>query len=123
MYCYCDVVLFVQAPLPKLDERNYECELVPSSTSGCILSTRYSTAKDEKDVTIQKNDIVVGIKGRRNDIIDCRFDEEDEGKKDLSFLKRPYGRPNRTPADERGWLYAQRIYSGDSNGSCEEGDV
>ena len=30
VYCYCDVVLFVQAPLPDLDERIYECELVPS---------------------------------------------------------------------------------------------
>ena len=27
----------------------------------------------------------------------------------VSFLKRPYGRPNRTPANERGWLYAERI--------------
>ena len=27
----------------------------------------------------------------------------------ISFLKRPHGRPNRTPANERGWLYAERI--------------
>ena len=30
VYCYSDVVMFVQAPLPDLDERIYECELVPS---------------------------------------------------------------------------------------------
>ena len=27
----------------------------------------------------------------------------------ISFLKRPYGRPNRTPASKRGWLFAERF--------------
>ena len=70
-------------------------------------STRNRYAGDEKNVNIRKNDIVVGVK----DVKDLTLDNLKKVKKrcTISFLKRPYGRPNLTPADERGWLYAERI--------------
>ena len=109
VYCYCDVVMFVQAPLPDLDERIYECELVPSEHKWIHFVDTIQHAGDKKDVTIRKNDIVVGIKGTGTTSIDVASMKKMNERRVVSFLKRPYGRPNRTPPDERGWLYAERI--------------
>ena len=105
----------LQAPLPNLDERIYECELVPSEHEWLHFIDTIQYVGDEKDVTIRKNDIVVGTQGSRYEITYemKKMKEYHETKMKemckISFLKRPYGRPNRTPADERGWLYAERI--------------
>ena len=62
VYCYCDVVLFLEAPLPDLDERVYECELVPSEHEWLRFIDTIQYVGDEKGGnTIRKNDIVVGV--------------------------------------------------------------
>lgn len=111
IYVYCDVVLFLHAPLPNLDEDLRVCHLVPSEHEWLrFLDTlQYVEAKsnDNKKVKIQKNDIVTKMQGmdesRPLTIEDLQKKKESTV---IWFLKRPYGRPNRTPADERGWLFA-----------------
>ena len=110
VYCYCDVVLFVEAELPKLDERIYECELVPSEHEWLhFIDTIQYIRGDDDAVTIRKNDIVV----RTSDVDEKDMKIEDLKKKStrtkIFFLRRPFGRPNRTLAEDRGWLYAERI--------------
>ena len=63
---------------------------------------------DDKNVELRKNDIVVGIKDL-DTVLTVDMLKKIKESRTISFLKRPYGRPNRTPADERGWLYAERI--------------
>ena len=90
VYCYCDVVLFVEAPLPDLDERVYECELVPSEHRWLrFIDTIQYVGDDEKDVTLlRKNDIVVGAKGVETLTVVVLKKMKEICK--ISFLKRPY---------------------------------
>ena len=57
---------------------------------------------ESDDIPMKKNDIVV--KPSNLDILKSTSKEIE-----ISYLKRPFGRPNRIPPDERGWLYAERI--------------
>jgi len=105
MYCYCDVVLFVEAPLPKLDMTIFSCDLVPSKHKWLhFIDTIQYLGGDNKMLSIQKNDVIVGDESQSIDVLKKR-----NKRTTISYLKRPYGRPNRTPAKDRGWLYAERI--------------
>ena len=110
VYCYCDVVLFVEAPLPDLDNTVFSCDLVPSEHKWLhfIDTIQYLEGNDKK-VSIRKNDIVIEMRNVNKKILTIKVLRERKEKTTISFLRRPYGRPNRTPAEERGWLYAERI--------------
>jgi hypothetical protein len=110
IYCYCDVVLFVEAPLPDLDNTVFSCDLVPSEHKWLyfIDTIQYLGGNSHQKVSIRKNDIVI----KMNDIdgkLDVNTLKERKDRTIIKYLRRPYGRPNRTPAEERGWLYAERI--------------
>ena len=107
VYCYCDVVLFVEARLPDLDNTVFSCDLVPSEHKWLyfIDTIQYLGGEDQR-VSIRKNDILVGMNNIK-DTIDVLKKNKD--RTIVSYLRRPYGRPNRTPAGKRGWLYAERI--------------
>jgi len=108
IYCYCDVVLFVEAPLPILDETVFTCDLVPSEHKWLhFIDTIQYLGGNDNTITIEKNDIVIGIENFTEVTIDVLKQKNERAI--ISFLRRPYGRPNRTPAGERGWLYAERI--------------
>ena len=111
IYCYCDVVLFVETPLPKQDDTILKCDLVPSEHNwlAFIDTIHYIRGQDNKDaVAIQKNDIIVGVKGVKQPIT-LELLQEMKKITTISYLRRPYGKPNRTPTEERGWLYSERI--------------
>ena len=108
IYCYCDVVLFVEACLPTLDETVFTCDLVPSEHKWLhFIDTIQYLGGDDNTASIRKNDIVVKMKNCTALTIDVLKQKKERAI--ISFLRRPYGRPNRTPAEERGWLYAERI--------------
>ena len=103
MYVYCDVVLFLEAKLPELDMTVRFCTLNPSNFSfGTFVDVTQFHGPESNDIAIKKNDIVVKP---------CDLDTLKSTSKliTVSYLRRPFGRPNRIPADERGWLYAERI--------------
>ena len=110
VYCYCDVVLFIEARLPDLDKTVHTCELVPSQHKWLhfIDTIQYIEGVD-KTTTIQKNDIVVKLRNHKKEDLTLQLLQQTSHNTTISFLRRPYGRPNRTPASERGWLYAERI--------------
>ena len=92
VYCYCDVVLFVQAPLPKLNDTIYDCELVPSEHKwlNFIDTIQYLGGGEEKS-SIQKNDIVIKMKDTDASLtVDLlkNFKERTT----VFFLRRPYVR-------------------------------
>ena len=92
MYCYCDVVLFVQASLPELDDTIYDCELVPSEHKwlNFIDTIQYLGGGEEKS-SIQKNDIVIKMKDTDASLtVDLlkNFKERTT----VFFLRRPYVR-------------------------------
>jgi hypothetical protein len=112
IYCYCDVVLFVEAPLPKLDMTVFSCDLVPSEHKWLhFIDTIQYLEGDNTKMTIRKNDIVIKMRSVDDDDDELTINVLRQRKEitTISYLKRPYGRPNRTPAEERGWLYAERI--------------
>ena len=103
MYVYCDVVLFLHAKLPDLDITVRCCTLIPSNYSfGIFVDVTQFHGPESDDIPIKKNDIIV--KPSNLDILKSTSKEIE-----ISYLKRPFGRPNRIPAEERGWLYAERI--------------
>ena len=110
VYCYCDVVLFVEAPLPKLDTTVFSCDLVPSEHKWLhfIDTIQYLGGNNNKTVPIQKNDIVIEMANVKK-LLTINILKERKVKTTISYLRRPYGRPNQTLAVERGWLYAERI--------------
>jgi len=108
IYCYCDVVLFVDSPLPDIDNTIFSCDLVPSEHEWLsFIDTIQYVKGDNKKLTIRRCDIVVGVNNTKETTIDVLKEKKD--KTTISFLRRPYGRPNRTPAGERGWLYAEQV--------------
>ena len=109
IYCYCDVVLFVEARLPTLDETVFTCYLVPSEHKWLhFIDTIQYVGGDDETLTIRKNDIVIGMENCTTTLTVDVLKQTKE-RAIISFLRRPYGRPNRTPAEKRGWLYAERI--------------
>jgi len=140
-YIYCDVVIFLEVPLPDLDDTVYKCTLNPSEHNWSFFIDVVQFQTKNSNLLIQKNDIVVAINdspvdfkrlksleeknryvrtpSRNSSSIHGNDDtailkkkknrEEDEEVVVVSFLKRPYGRPNRIPSEQRGWLFAERI--------------
>ena len=103
MYVYCDVVLFLEAKLPDLDMTVRCCTLIPSNYSfGIFVDVTQFHGPESSSIPIKKNDII--IKPANIDTLKTTSNEIE-----ISYFKRPFGRPNRIPADERGWLYAERI--------------
>ncbi len=107
IYCYSDVILFVEADLPKLDETVFKCDLIPSEHRWLRFIDTFQYLGGDEATKIQKNDIIVQINGV--DTLTMDILKATKTRTTISFLRRPYGRPNRTPAKERGWLYAERI--------------
>jgi hypothetical protein len=109
IYCYCDVVLFVESPLPKLDHTILTCVLVPSEHKWLhFIDTIQYIGGNDKTLAIRKNDIVVKIKDEER-VLQIDTLKKMKETTTISFLRRPYGRPNRVLAKDRGWLYAERI--------------
>jgi len=103
MYLYCDVVLFLEAELPNLDMNVRTCFLIPTECSfGKFVDVNQFHGPESDDLSIRKNDIIVTPS-------DLDSFKSSTKKVEISYLKRPYGRPNRIPADERGWLFAERF--------------
>ena len=100
-------MLFVEADLPTMDETIFRCDLVPLEHKWLHFIDTIQYLGGEEATAIQKNDIVVGMDDVDNLHVDIL--KSTKTRRMISFLSRPYGRPNRTPAGERGWLYAERI--------------
>jgi len=106
IYCYCDVVLFVDAPFPDLDNTVFSCDLNPSEHKWLQFIDTIQYGEGDVKALIQQNDIVIST---NNLILTLSNLYNTNTLTTIFFLRRPYGRPNRTPAEERGWLYAERI--------------
>ena len=103
MYVYCDVVLFLEAKLPDLDMTVRTCSLIPSNFSfGRFVDVTQFHGPESSSLDMKKNDIITIPSDI--DILKSTMKEIE-----ISYLKRPFGRPNRIPADDRGWLHAERI--------------
>ena len=103
MYVYCDIVLFLEAKLPDLDMTVRFCTLIPSNYSfGIFVDVTQFHGPESSSISIKKNDIIT----KPSDLDTLKSTSKEIT---ISYLRRPFGRPNRIPADERGWLYAERI--------------
>ena len=79
------------------------CTLIPANYSfGRFVDVTQFHGPETSSLTLKKNDII--LKPSDIDVLKSTTKEIQ-----LSYLKRPFGRPNRIPVDERGWLYAERI--------------
>ena len=108
MYVYCDVVLFLGAKLPELDMTVRTCMLVPSEYDwSFFIDVVQFQSSSSSDLDIRKSDIVTSINKDTNPTVAKLKNLKTPTS--ISFLRRPYGRPNCIPADERGWLFAERI--------------
>lgn len=109
MYVYCDVVLFLEAELPTLDNVIRKCILNPSNHEWSFFIDSIQFQSRSSNLAIQKNDIVVDVDGSSSTALSLDAVKKLNKDVTVSYLRRPYGRPNRTPADDRGWLFAERI--------------
>ena len=124
VYCYCDVVLFVKSRLPDIDEKVHSIRLVPAEHSWMEFIDTLQFG-EESNLAIQKHDIVVGIENTKVKRMRSRKNVSKKWSSDLwiseddmshmveeslvLYVRRPYGRPNRTPESMRGWLFAERF--------------
>jgi hypothetical protein len=111
MYVYCDVVLFLEVPLPDLDTTVRTCTIVPSEQNWSffidVVQFQSSSTPSSSHLQIQHNDIITSIDKDLNPTVAKLASLKTPTL--ISFLRRPFGRPNQTPPHQRGWLYAERI--------------
>ena len=105
IYLYCDACLFLEYPLPEVDNKVFSNQIRPSdyewnSFRGYIQVTNIPK---KSNCSIAVNDIVVAIDGDTKDLSLERLKKRSTNTTNISFHKRPFGIPNQTPADERGW--------------------
>jgi len=115
MYVYCDVVLFLDTNLPNIDNTIYKCTLNPSEYDwiyfiDTIQFQSLIPTNNSSDISIRKNDIILSIENM-DDMSKLKIDTLIHLNRmvTITFLKRPFGRPNRTLPDDRGWLFAERV--------------
>jgi len=101
MYVYCDVILFIEAPLPRQNENVHKISLVPGDF-GWIEFGGTIQFYDNTQSSISRYDIIVSDQ----DLTSLRSTRTSIT---VSFLKRPYGKPNDIPSGDRGWLFAERF--------------
>jgi len=114
LYLYCDAALFVEFPLPTVDDAVYTNQIRPSDY-------KWGTFREHVQVrgvpqnhrktktTIDMNDVVVSIGENQEKPSLETIKNRSNMITDISFHKRPFGIPNRIPPEKRGWLFAERI--------------
>ena len=109
IYLYCDASLFLEFPLPTVDSRIYSNQIRPSDYQ-FEMFRNYVQVKNvpaKSNQGLAMNDVVVAIDGDTKDVSVERLSTTNTT--NISYHKRPFGVPNLIPADERGWLFAERI--------------
>ena len=108
VYVHCDLVLFIETKLPKIDNTLHTSTI-------CISDYEWTQFVDTIQVASDKNPL---SGPQKYDCIITCDEKKVENVNDLktltsthvvSYLKRPFGRPNRIINDDRGWLFLERI--------------
>ena len=112
VYLYADMIVHIDHELPRPPVN----EPVQKVTISNIQDYMFGKFIDVVQVwqapsnsKIKVNDIILKVSGKPvKDVSDIL---KYEGPIEIDFLRRPYGRLNTTPADERGWLFLEQFTS------------
>ena len=107
MYVYADVILFLEVDLPNLDMTIHSSEVDLSQYKFFdfvdtiqVSETKSKDGPQQFDCIQTCNSKVVENAAQLNELSDTHT---------LTYLHRPFGRPNTISNDDRGWLFLERI--------------
>jgi hypothetical protein len=107
MYVYADVILFLEVELPKLDMTIHSSEVDLTTYKFFDFADTIQVSETKSNVGPQQFDCIqtcdsnkVESAAQLNSLTDNHI---------LTFLHRPFGRPNTVVNDDRGWLFLERI--------------
>ena len=108
VYVHCDVVLFIETDLPKVDEivRTVKVKVSDYEWTQFVDTIQVASTKckdygpQQYDCIVKCDDKSIQSTGDLKAFTSTHY---------VSFLKRPFGRPNTILNDDRGWLFLERI--------------
>jgi len=107
MYVYADVILFLEVELPKLDMTIHSAEVDLTTYEFFDFVDTIQVSETKSNIGPQQFDCIqtcdsnkVESAAQLNSLTDNHI---------LTFLHRPFGRPNTIINDDRGWLFLERI--------------
>jgi hypothetical protein len=107
MYVYADVILFLEVDLPKLDMTIHSAEVDLSTYKFFDFVDTIQVSETKSNNGPQQFDCIqtcdlnkVDSASQLNSLTDTHI---------LTYLYRPFGRPNTIINDDRGWLFLERI--------------
>ena len=108
VYVHCDLVLFIETELPKVDETLHTATIRVSDYEWTqFLDTIQVASEKNPDDGPQQYDCIVKCDEKSiHSVDDLKIFTSDHV---VSYLKRPFGRPNTIINDDRGWLFLERI--------------
>ena len=108
VYVHCDLVLFIETELPKIDQTLHTATIRVSDYEWTqFLDTIQVASEKTPDDGPQQYDCVVKCDQKSiHTVDDLKIFTSAHV---VSYLKRPFGRPNTILNDDRGWLFLERI--------------
>ena len=108
VYVHCDLVLFIETELPKVDETLHMRRFESPTTSGRSSWIRFKLRVRRIQMMDHSSMIVLSsvMRNRFTSVDDLKIFTSTHL---VSYLKRPFGRPNTIINDDRGWLFLERI--------------
>jgi hypothetical protein len=107
MYVYADVILFLEVDLPKLDMTIHSAEVDLTTYKFFDFVDTIQVSETNSNIGPQQFDCIetcdsnkVNSASQLNSLMDTHT---------LTYLHRPFGRPNTIINNDRGWLFLERI--------------
>ena len=108
VYVHCDLVLFIETELPKVDQTLHTATIRVSDYEWTqFLDTIQVASEKNPDDGPQQYDCIVKCDEKSIQTVDDLMIFTSAHL--VSYLKRPFGRPNTILNDDRGWLFLERI--------------
>ena len=107
VYVYADVILFLEMDLPKLDMTQHCAKVNLSQYKFFNFVDTVQVSETTSKIGPQKSDCIVACDSEKiNNAVQLKLLTDIHT---LTYLYRPFGRPNTIINDDRGWLFLERI--------------
>jgi len=107
MYVYADVIVFLEVQLPKLDMTTHSAEIDLTTYRFFDFVDTIQVSETKSKAGPQQFDCIQTCDSNKVDSASQLNSLSDTHT--LTYLHRPYGRPNTIMNDDRGWLFLERI--------------
>jgi hypothetical protein len=107
MYVYADVILFIEVDLPDLDMTVHTATVDITKYTFFEYIDTTQVFKTTSNTGPQQGDCILTCSGIK--VVTCSQIAKFTGPHSLTYFRRPFGRLNTTPTEDRGWVFLERI--------------